>query len=420
MNHERYPMNPLYLALMQQQGQQSSPMAGSAPEPMPSQPLPFPQSISPSYTNPFDSGITKAIEGARASIAASEAQKAQALTTSLTALAKAAAQASNQTPWGMSKGAGLGHILAQAAPYGVEAYGNAERQAEQENLGLADYMVKLKSTQDEALRKLLKEQLDRQHQDDVLTETKRHHGAQEKKQELMLQLKNLKMSHLIRAEEKQHKEEEERRLEDEAIARGETPLSVLEKPARAEYQKNALKTIRDVSVNKRAVETIAKMRTLFELHPDIGSDFTQWLAGSSDPKKETGFWTVMGRKFADKKKLAALQQLKKHSADLNLSTVLGTPGKVGTDLLKKMIAESSTSGHLTKEGFDSIAGGIESRARKNIRMAEKYREGLKRKIVVMDDEEESAPAQTNPGAPSDLSDVSTEDLMRELQALEGQ
>ena len=416
-------MNPLYLAMMQQQGQQSSPMLGmptSASADTAHLQLIPQQTATPTYTNPFDSGISKAIEGARSSIAVSEAQKAQALTASLTALAKATAQASSQTPWGMSKGAGLGHILAQAAPYGVEAYGNAERQAEQENLGLADYMVKLKSTQDETLRKLLKEQLDRQHQDDVLSETKRHHGAQEKKQELMLQLKNLKMSHLSRAEEKQRKEEEGQRLEDEAIARGETPLSVLEKPARAEYQKNALKTIRDVSVNKRAVETIAKMRLLFKDYPDIGSDFTQWLSGSGDPKQESGFWTVMGRKFADKKKLAALQQLKKHSADLNLSTVLGTPGKVGTDLLKKMIAESSTSGHLTKEGFDSIAGGIESRARKNIRMAEKYREGLKRKIVVMDDEEESAPAQTNPSAPSDLSDVSTEALMRELQALEGQ
>ncbi len=169
-------MNPLYLAMMQQQGQQQ-PM----PDSMPATPLQLmpQQTASPSYTNPFDSGITKAIEGARASIAVSQAQKQDAFSKSLAAFAAALSQP-HQQYWGDNpRSAMMRQIGASLAP-GVQTYNQAEDQARQENLGLADYMVKLKSTQDEALRKLLKEQLERQHQNDVLEETKRHHQETEK------------------------------------------------------------------------------------------------------------------------------------------------------------------------------------------------------------------------------------------------
>jgi len=183
-------MNPLYLAMMQQQGQQ--PMPDSMPATTPLQLMPQ-QTASPSYTNPFDSGITKAIEGARTSIAVSQAQKQEAFGKSLAAFAAALSQP-HQQYWGDNpRSAMMRQIGASLAP-GIQTYNQAEDQARQENLGMAEYMVKLKSTQDEALRNLLKEQLDRQHQDDVLSETKRHHGAQEHKSNLLLQLKQDKLN----------------------------------------------------------------------------------------------------------------------------------------------------------------------------------------------------------------------------------
>ena len=152
------------------------------------------------------------------------------------------------------------------------------------------------------------------------------------------------------------------------------------------------------------------MRKIFTDHPDIGSDWVQWLAGSNDPKKEAGFWNIMGRKFADKKKLAALQHLKKHASDLNLATILGTPGKVGTDLLKRTIAESSPGGTLTQEGFENISKEWEDRAHKNIRMAKKYQHGLRNKIVVSEDDE---PVVSPEGSvDEDLGKMSDEELMR--------
>jgi hypothetical protein len=402
-------MNPLYLAMMQQQGQQ--PMPGSVSS-APLQLMPQ-QTAAPSYTNPFDSGITKAIEGARASIAVSQAQKQEAFGKSLAAFAAALSQP-HQQYWGDNPRSAMMRQLGTSLAPGVQTYNQAEDQARQENLYLADYMVKLKSTQDEALRKLLKEQLDRQHQDDVLSETKRHHGAQEKKQELMLQLKNLKMSHLTRAEEKQRKEEEAQRLEDEAIARGETPLSVLEKPARADYQKKVNKVIMDIPQNKRNLETIAKMRKIFKTYPHIGHSWIHMLDG--DDQKEAGFWSTLGRKFANKKELAAAQKLKKLTSSLNFGTIQDVGGKTATNMMKQIIKEASVHGRLEKEAFDDIASDLEKKFSKQLTMAQKYKEGLRRKIMVSDDDVIPQGSQ-NPS--SDLENVSTQDLMKELQALEG-
>ncbi len=173
-------MNPLYLAMMQQQGQQPSPMPGM-PTSAPTDPLQMmpQQPASPSYTNPFDSGISKAIEGARASVALSQAQKQEAFSKSLAAFAAALSQPQQQY-WGDDPRSAMMRQLGASLAPGMQTYNQAEDQFRQENLGMADYMVKLKSTQDEALRKVLKEQRDRQHQEDVLEETKRHHQETEK------------------------------------------------------------------------------------------------------------------------------------------------------------------------------------------------------------------------------------------------
>ena len=377
-------MNPLYLAMMQQQGQQSSPMPGM-PTSAPTDPLQMmpQQPASPSYTNPFDSGISKAIEGARASVALSQAQKQDAFSKSLSAFAAALSQPQQQD-WGDNPRSAMMRQLGTSLAPGMQTYNQAEDQARQENLGMADYMVKLKSTQDEALRKALKEQLNRQHQEDVLEETKRHHGAQEKKQELMLQLKNLKTSHLTRAEEKQRKEEEERRLEDEAIARGETPLSVLEKPARADYQKNALKTIRDRTPNNNNIKALQKMRKIFKDNPGIGSSYNNLLVGEG---KESGFWNTLGRNVADKKKLAAAQELHKLTSSINFGTIMDVSGKTATNMMKQIIKDKGVHKDLEDSAFYNISDDLERQFLHKIDLAKKYEDGLRRKVMISDEEE---------------------------------
>jgi hypothetical protein len=229
----------------------------------------------------------------------------------------------------------------------------------------------------------------------------------------MLQLKNLKMSHLTRAEEKQRKEEEAQRLEDEAIARGETPLSVLEKPARADYQKKVNKVIMDIPENKRNLETIAKMREIFKTYPHIGHSWIHMLDGDD---QKAGFWSTLGRKFANKKELAAAQKLKKLTSSLNFGTIQDVGGKTATNMMKQIIKEASVHGRLEKEAFADIASDLEKKFSKKLTMAQKYKEGLRRKIMVSDDDVIPQGSQ-NPS--SDLENVSTQDLMKELQALEG-
>ena len=353
-------------------------------------------------SSPLRKGTLEAIQAAKQSLGMNDVEQKRAMGLALVKLFA-----------GMAKpgyGNGLGGTLSAAAQNmapAVDAYMGEEGRVQNMNAALLGHVSSLQADQDKAWQHAVEKMMAQQHQNAVLEENKRHHQAQEKKSDSLYDLK--KFSTNLKMDKHQQEEMKQRRLE-EALERGETPLEVLEPSARADYQKNALKSIREIPVNTRALRTIGKMRKIFTDHPDIGSDWVQWLAGSNDPKKESGFWNIMGRKFADKKKLAALQQLKKHASDLNLATILGTPGKVGTDLLKRTIAESSPGGTLTQEGFENISKEWEDRAHKNIRMAKKYQHGLRNKIVVSEDDE---PVVSPEGSvDEDLGKMSDEELMR--------
>ncbi len=369
------------------------------------------RTMQPSSGSALDEGALSAIKSAKTALRMDEGEKSRALGMGLVKLFA-----------GMAKpgyGDGLNGALSAAAQNmtsAVDAYTGEEGRAQNMNAALLNHVSQMRAKQQEAWMNALDKAETRQDRRDNLQVRKDHYAHMEKKQDNLYDLKKFGLG--LKRDKSRQEEDKQQRI-DEALARGETPLEVLEPSARAEYQKNALKTIREIPVNKRALQTITKMRKIFADHPDIGSDWVQWLAGSNDPKKEAGFWQVLGRKFADKKKLAALQQLKKHASDLNLATILGTPGKVGTDLLKKTIAESSPGGTLTQEGFENIAGEWETRAQKNIHLAQKYQQGLRRKMVVSD-EDEDVPSQTGQNTGDHFSALSTEDLMKEYQALGGQ
>jgi hypothetical protein len=367
--------------------------------------------MQPSSSSILDEGALSAIKSAKTALQMDEGEKNRALGMGLVKLFA-----------GMAKpgyGDGLNGALSAAAqnmPGAVDAYTQEEGRVQNMNAALLNHISQMQAKQQEAWMNAIDKARERDYKKETLQAKKDHYANIEKKQDNLYDLKKFGLGLKM---DKSRQEEDKQRHIDEALARGETPLEVLEPSARAEYQKNALKSIREIPVNKRALQTIGKMRKIFKDHPDIGSDWVQWLAGSNDPKKEAGFWQVLGRKFADKKKLAALQQLKKHASDLNLATILGTPGKVGTDLLKRTIAESSPGGNLTQEGFENIAGDWETRAQKNIHLAQKYQQGLKRKMLVSD-EDEDIPAGSSQTTGEDLSTLSTEELMKEYQTLGGQ
>lgn len=366
-------MNPLYLAMMQQQEQQSPPMSGmpaSAP-PDPLQMMPQ-QSASPSYTNPFDSGITKAIEGARASIAVSQAQKQEAFSKSLAAFAAALSQPQQQY-WGDNPRSAMMRQLGASMAPGMQTYNQVEDQSRQENLGLADYMIKLKSTQNEALRKALKEQMDRQHQADVLAETKRHHGAQEKKQDNLYFLK----------QQKYEKGSDKQNRMDALIAQGHIPLDSLTLPAQADYEKRALKAMDDVPEIKRNIETLDKMEKLVNDKPHLATSWIHTLGGTED--KEAGFWGTLGRKFANQEDLAAIQELDKLANSLNFAVIQTVPGKTATNMLKEIIRKASVHSRLTPKAFGNISKGLNQKFVQKLEMAQKYKEGLPKRIVVSDD-----------------------------------
>jgi hypothetical protein len=334
--------------------------------------------------SPLRKGTLEAIQAAKQSLGMNDGEQKRAMGLALVKLFA-----------GMSKpgyGDGLGGALSAAAQNmapAVDAYMGEEGRVQNMNAALLGHVSSLQADQDKAWQHAVEKMMAQQHQNAVLEENKQYHQAQEKKSNSLYDLK--KFSTGLKMDKHQQEEMKQRRLE-EALERGETPLEVLEPSARADYQKNALKSIREIPTNTRALKTIAKMRDIFKKHEDIGTYKEQWLGGSGDPKKEAGFWTIFGRNISDKKKLAAIQQLKKHASDLNLATILGTPGKVGTDLLKRTIAESSPGGTLTKEAFDAIAKDWEERAHKNIRMAQKYQEGLRRKVMISDEENVPSPS----------------------------
>lgn len=377
-------MNPEMMMYMMQQQQ--------APHNLPSE---------ETTQSPFNAGALAAIKSAKQSLGMDEDERRRAMGLAIAKFFSGMAQPG----YGPGIAGTLGAAAANVAP-ALEAYQGEENRIAGLNAALMKHQADYGMAQQKMRQQMTERLLKQAYMDARQKEIERHHKATENRQDTLLQLKA--MTSGMKGRKAQQEEEKERRIE-EAINKGETPLEVLEPSARAEFQKNAQKTIRDVPVNQRALKTIQKMRDIFKEHPNIG---TSWLHLLDNKGKEEGFRQIIGRKFADKKELAALQKLKKYAADLNLATILGVPGKVGTDLLKQTIRESAPGGKLTKEGFDEIAQSWTDRAHENIGQAKKYQDALKRRILPSVEEETST-------ATNNLQEMSTEDLLKELQAAEG-
>lgn len=151
------------------------------------------------------------------------------------------------------------------------------------------------------------------------------------------------------------------------------PLDSLEKSAKADYQKKVSASLAQVPINNQAIETIQGMKDIFKKHEDIGSSLIHLL----DTEDMNSWGNIIARKFTSQEKLAAMEKLKKMASDLNLSTILGVPGKSATDLLKQEIKKAAPHGILTKEGFDDIANKWEKRAYERNQFATAQAKGIR-------------------------------------------
>jgi hypothetical protein len=155
----------------------------------------------------------------------------------------------------------------------------------------------------------------------------------------------------------------------------------MEKSAKSDYQKTVNKSISQIPINNDAIQTIKEMRKIFDQYPNIGRSFVNML----DTQDDNGFLTLLKKNnpFISDAEAAAMQMLKKYSADLNLSTVLSVPGKSATDLLKQAINAASPSGKLTKEAFDKVSDSWEKRAKENISLALAKAQGMQQGKMII-------------------------------------
>lgn len=168
-------------------------------------------------------------------------------------------------------------------------------------------------------------------------------------------------------------------------------MNGMEKSAKADYQKTVNKSISQIPINNRAIESIQAMREIFDKNPNIGSA----LINIADSDDENSWSSWLGKQTMSSADRADMEILKKLSGDLNLSTVLSVPGKSATDLLKQTIKSSAPHGKLTKQAFDKIADSWEKRASENISLALAQAQGLQQGRMVIPNGYSNPPSHQN-------------------------
>lgn len=319
--------------------------------------------------NPIEAGTKSGMEAARQSIGLDEAQRARARGKAFMTLGHHLAQP--------GYGAGFGGAL-RAFTTGLlpaaQAYESSIQQAEAQNL------ARMQSEQMEQLKRMQLEQQER------IAESKLAQRAQE--QEAMQRHRAAQLAEM-RGYHAGRLGLEERRLAEKTVkAPEEMPsegisIASLPKTTQNEFGRMVLKHKQQIPMNKRAIDTINEMEEIFAEHPNIGDSFVNLIEGQEETIRGS-----LARLGADKKTLTAIQRLKKLSADLNLSTVMGLPAKAATDLLKQTIRSAAPGGRLTHDAFKHIAESWKKRAEDNIEEATNYEQAWKKGYIPLEKERE--------------------------------
>ena len=369
-------------------------------------------SLAAQEENPFTSGVQNAMAATRQSmgIPSREAQEQQAIGMGFINFGKAMGQPS---PDGQFAG------INRAVGSGIDAY--LQQQAQQAQMNANIYLESVR--QQEALRehRLRQTQLEQQArlQEASLEEqrrahdlTQQHHAGTLDLHRQELNLKKRLLSPTVAAQVEVNSS-----ISPSGIK--EVPLQTMGKTFANDWGKLASKEISQIPINQRTIETVQNMRDIFEKHPNIGASFLNMI-DNEEGKTENSFWNILTRQFVNQDELSAVQQLKKLSNDLNLSTVMGLPGRSGTDIMKKAIKASSPSGRLTHDSFNKIADSWSKRANENIQHAKLIENSLSRGMYPMFGEGEI----NNPNVESieesslggnDLSKLSDEELLKLYQ-----
>lgn len=203
----------------------------------------------------------------------------------------------------------------------------------------------------------------------------------------------------------------------ESANANEVPLASMGKKFSEKWQESVAKEISQIPTNERTIETVEEMKDIFNKYPDIGTSFLNAVAGASS---DESLFNIIARglaNFTDPDQYNAVRELEKLSSDLELSTVMGLPGKTATDILKRAIQKASPNGKLPAGAFNMIADSWAKRAQENLMRARTNEDGLTRGMYIRNLAPQAASEKTM--APSSSEDKrirndSTEELKQML------
>ena len=176
------------------------------------------------------------------------------------------------------------------------------------------------------------------------------------------------------------------------------PFSSMEKKEKELLQITGRKIIDQAPANEEALMTVNEMKDIFTKYPDSGSSFINLLEG----KESNSIMKLLNQKFGNDEKTAAYSVFKKLSADLTLSTVLGMPAKVVTDLIKRTISDATLNGTLLADAFAPIAKDWEGKLTRNLKRAHIYEVAFAHKMspfLTRDIKENTPQPQPSSSAP---------------------
>lgn len=360
----------------------------------------------PAPSNPFNSGIQRAIDAARLSLGlpSPDEQKQEALGAGIIKFGQALGQPYESNWEAVNQGLGAG----------INSYMQQRSQQAQMNANLYLEAIRQQEAQRQFEEQQRQHDLMNQYHVGSLEEQRRAHEAQQKHHEGSLALQKEELNLKRQALNSRNIARIEAESMPSPMGTDEVPLMAMGKKFADDWGKVAAKEISQVPINQRTIETVNNMRNIFEKYPDIGSSFLN-MVENEEGKSDNTWWNLLTRQFVSDEKLTAIQQLKKLTNDLNLSTVMGLPGRSGTDIMKRAIKAAAPSGRLTYDAFNNIADSWSKRAEENINRAKTIEDSLSRGMYPKNLNEINVSNIQKPSIPQDLSQMSTDELLKLYQ-----
>jgi hypothetical protein len=121
------------------------------------------------------------------------------------------------------------------------------------------------------------------------------------------------------------------------------------------------------------IRALDKMEEIFDKHPNIATSLARW----SNAKKEDSLMGNFLKDFVNEEERDAVIELDKHAATLALGTIQQFKGQRPTDILKKLIKDTTPGGNFTKGAFKSIKpqyiGDFEKQKKKSLEEQKGFR-----------------------------------------------